>query len=94
MQKIKEDENQSKRDLNDINELARSQSIYSMHQIDYEVARWQQRNEQIIHDVTSVKYKNEKNIFSYQFPRLNKKVLKKLEIKHIKLHLFQCKIST
>ena len=37
MQKIKEDENQSKRDLNDINELARSQSIYSMHQIDYQV---------------------------------------------------------
>ena len=33
MQKIKEDENQSKRDLNDINELARSQSIYSMHQM-------------------------------------------------------------
>jgi len=42
-----------------------------------EQSRWQQRNGPIIHDVTSVKYNKENNIFSHKltcFPRLNKKV--------------------
>ena len=50
-----------------------------MMQIDYHVNRWQQRNGSIVHDVTSVKYNKENEIFSNKltcFPRLNKKVLK------------------
>ena len=36
--------------------------LSGVHQLDY---RWQQMYEQIIHDVTSVKYNQENNIFSH-----------------------------
>ena len=59
--------------------------------------RWQQRNGTIIHNVTSVKYNKENEIFTYFltcFPRLNKKSVKTETKEHIKLDLFYCKKST
>ena len=47
----------------------------------------QQRNGPIIHDVTSVKYNKEDNIFHPCFPRLDKKVQKQ-KIKNTNMHFF------
>jgi len=52
--------------------------------------------ETILHDVTSVKYNMENEIFSHNltcFPRFNKKKFKTENKEHIKLQLFYCKIS-
>ena len=82
-----------------INLKLRLQSLQSFNveclcQIDYQVQWWQHRNEQIIHDVTSVKYNKENEIVSHQltcFPRLNKKSVKTETKEYNKFHLFYCK---
>ena len=57
--------------------------------------RWQQRNGPIIHNVISVKYNKENEIFSHQLMRFSRLKSVNTENKeHIKLHLFYCKIST
>ena len=56
---------------------------------------WQRRNGPIIHNVTSVKYNKENEIFSHQlafFPSLNTKNAKTENKEHI--HLYHCKINT